>query len=147
MKSAAPGERVGRGTGSVGLDGEGASGGARERLRLRDRDIGRRGGGLSGAGDAVTIEQRDVGRAMRSLHFCAARQRLRGRARNEQSRCRKGPLPKIHGATSIAAFGASPKLSGAYIASTRVGGRAKRPGLFSRTLYSKTCLPFGRYSK
>ena len=31
------------------------------------------------------------------------------------------------------AFGASPKLSGAYIASTRVGGSANRPGLLRRT--------------
>ena len=46
----------------------------------------------------------------------------------------------------IAAFGASPKLSGAYIASTRVGGSANWPGLFSRSVYSITSLPRGMNS-
>ena len=40
-------------------------------------------------------------------------------------------------------FGDSAKLSGAYIASTREGGSANRPGLFRRTVYSTTCLPRG----
>ena len=52
-----------------------------------------------------------------------------------------------HGDTSIAPFGISPKLSGAYIASTRDGGNANLPGLFKRTVYSTVCLPRGRYSK
>jgi len=54
--------------------------------------------------------------------------------------------PPHHGATSMPGFGDSPKLSGAYIASTREGGSAKRPGLFRRTVYSTTCLPRGMYS-
>ena len=57
-----------------------------------------------------------------------------------------GRAAQFHCATSTAAFGDSPKLSGAYIASTRVGGNANVPGLFSRTVYSITCLPRGRYS-
>ena len=58
----------------------------------------------------------------------------------------RGRAQRAHGPTSIDAFGVSPKLSGAYIASTRVGGSANVPGLLRRTLYSTTCLPRGRYS-
>src|SRR6185436_3407913 len=48
-----------------------------------------------------------------------------------------------HGLTVTAVFGNSPNISGAYIASTCVGGNSKRPALFRRTLYSTTHVPFG----
>src|SRR3954468_9499674 len=48
-----------------------------------------------------------------------------------------------YGCTVTGAFGSSPNISGAYIASTRVGGNSKRPGLFRRTVYSTTQLPLG----
>ena len=48
--------------------------------------------------------------------------------------------------TFTRAFGASPNISGAYIASTRVGGSAKSPTLFRRTVYSIFTTPLGRYS-
>ena len=67
-------------------------------------------------------------------------------ARPRASASSSAASDSVHGPTSIAAFGASPKLSGAYIASTRVGGSANFPGLLRRTLYSTTCLPRGRYS-
>jgi len=41
------------------------------------------------------------------------------------------------------AFGSSPNVSGAYSASTRVGGSWKVPGWFSRMTYSTTKRPFG----
>ena len=43
-------------------------------------------------------------------------------------------------------FGHSPNISGAYIASTREGGSAMSPTLFSRTVYSIFTTPLGRYS-
>ena len=70
-----------------------------------------------------------------------------GEARAAEHEGDDGPSRNaLHGPTSIGAFGVSPKRSGAYIASTRVGGRANRPGLLRRMLYSTTCLPRGRYS-
>src|SRR5262245_18921591 len=45
--------------------------------------------------------------------------------------------------TVTAAFGNSPSISGAYIASTRVAGRSNVPGLLSRTVYSTVQRPFG----
>lgn len=48
--------------------------------------------------------------------------------------------------TFIRAFGTSPNISGAYIASTRLGGSAKSPTLFRRTVYSIFTTPLGRYS-
>ena len=47
--------------------------------------------------------------------------------------------------TLMRALGTSPNISGAYSASTRVGGSAKSPALFSRTVYSTRVLPLGRY--
>ena len=47
------------------------------------------------------------------------------------------------GLISSAAFGISPNISGAYIASTRVGGKPNLPTLFRRTVYSMLNLPFG----
>ncbi len=59
---------------------------------------------------------------------------------------RAGVLPggdAVMATPSTRAFGASPNISGAYIASTRVGGSRKLPGLLSRTVYSTTKRPFG----
>ena len=101
---------------------------------------------------AVAVEQGDVGGPVRRLHRGEARQRApqpRIRARRDRAASassERGDATRVHGPTSMAAFGVSPKLSGAYIASTRVGGSANLPGLLRRTLYSTTCLPRGRYS-
>jgi len=46
-----------------------------------------------------------------------------------------------YGFTSNVAFGVSPKISGEYIASTRVAGKLKVPTLFKRTIYSVVQLP------
>ena len=48
--------------------------------------------------------------------------------------------------TFTRAFGTSPNISGAYMASTRLGGKAKSPTLFRRTVYSILTVPLGRYS-
>ena len=45
--------------------------------------------------------------------------------------------------TRTRALGTSPKTSGAYRASTRVGGSAKWPALFRRSVYSMRKRPFG----
>ncbi len=50
-------------------------------------------------------------------------------------------------ATAIGALGSWPRMSGEYIASTRVGGRLNRPVPFSRTAYSVTNRPRGTHSK
>ena len=47
-------------------------------------------------------------------------------------------------ATFQRAFGSSPNISGAYKASARVGGSAKSPALFRRSVYSTTLVPLGR---
>jgi hypothetical protein len=116
---------------------------------------------------AVAAEQRDVGRCVRLSHSGEAgdaavggrrclRLRLRRalrprgqraagqracRAQRDQAAARPAPLP--HGCTSQAALGSSPNDSGAYMASTRVGGRPKRPLVLRRSVYSTTCLPRG----
>ncbi len=43
-------------------------------------------------------------------------------------------------------WGAAPNISGAYSASTRLGGSAKSPALFRRTVYSTVTVPWGRYA-
>jgi len=48
--------------------------------------------------------------------------------------------------TFTRAFGISPNISGAYSASTRLGGSAKSPTLFRRSVYSIFTTPLGRYS-
>jgi hypothetical protein len=93
---------------------------------------------------AVAVDEGEVGRPVRRLHLGEGRHRMRRGARERADERDRGAL---HGAISTGAFGASPKLSGAYIASTRVGGNVKRPGLLSRTVYSTTCLPRGSISK
>ena len=54
--------------------------------------------------------------------------------------------PYFCAATRTRAFGTSPNISGAYKASTRLGGKEKSPALFRRTVYSILTLPLGRYS-
>ena len=48
--------------------------------------------------------------------------------------------------TRTGALGDSPNISGAYSASTRVGGSAKLPALFRRIVYWSFTLPSGKYS-
>ena len=55
-------------------------------------------------------------------------------------------LPYFAASTFTRAFGASPNISGAYSASTRLGGSAKSPALFRRTVYCIVTVPLGRYS-
>src|SRR6185369_11153591 len=116
--------------------------------------------------NTVAVEQRQVGRGVGGLDLGEGRQgegsfHRRGAENAENRRDSKKPFrtplrplrsqrlcgKRIHqGKTSTTAFGSSPNVSGAYIASARLGGIAKRPGLFSRTVYSTTCLPRGMYS-
>src|SRR3546814_20073101 len=53
------------------------------------------------------------------------------------------PIHSAEAATVIVPFGHWPRMAGEYIASTRVGGRVKRPDPFSRTTYS-TAWEIGR---
>ena len=48
-----------------------------------------------------------------------------------------------YGCTTSGAIGVSPKISGAYIASTRAGGNSNVPTLFRRTVYSTLHWPCG----
>src|SRR3546814_13615014 len=50
-------------------------------------------------------------------------------------------------ATVIVPFGHWPRIAGDYIASTRVGGRVKRPEPFKRTTYSTAWVPAGTQPK
>lgn len=56
------------------------------------------------------------------------------------------PWRGAHFPISNIPFGASPYSSGAYIASTRVGGRLKAPSLFRRRVYSVRWRPRGSQS-
>ena len=51
--------------------------------------------------------------------------------------------PGPHGCTINGEIGVSPKISGAYIASTRAGGNSKAPALFKRMVYSTLHWPCG----
>ena len=68
-----------------------------------------------------------------------------GREARHERRDHTNPDPDaaFHGFTITEALGISPSISGAYIASTRVAGRSKRPELLRRTVYSTVNLPFG----
>ena len=82
---------------------------------------------------------------------CRSRARRRLAARRsprrptQSRRCRRCAATTSHGvgSTTTGWFGRSPNISGAYIASTRVGGSWKVPGLFRRTVYSVLKRPFG----
>jgi len=93
---------------------------------------------------AVAIEQQRIGRLEPGAHLVERGHGVRrpageGDGQDERS---------LHFAAStfIRALGSSPNISGAYIASTRVGGRAKSPTLFRRTVYSTLKVPLGTYS-
>jgi hypothetical protein len=84
---------------------------------------------------AVAIEQHRLRSGEARAHRREVGQRGRSRrpprrAEREErgERCGASRAAPRHGATSIASFGRSPMRSGAYIASTRVGGSSKRPG-------------------
>ena len=99
-----------------------------------------RSSSVTSDGRCAALTSANVGSACAAPRRAAPRAQRGERARRE----RRARASAHHGATSTPAFGNSPKISGAYIASTRVGGSAKRPGLFRRTVYSTTCLPRGR---
>ena len=97
---------------------------------------------------AVTVQHQGFGWPVCGTHVGIPRfgRRLRGTQR--QRKCQKrGTLWSHFGASTVTgAFGDSPNISGAYIASTRDGGRAKLPALFSRIVYCIRTTPLGRYS-
>ncbi len=111
------------------------------------------------------IEQaRLAGRVLRA-HDCEARGAGRERAQHERrgerephepgqratpvrtQQLAQARLRSAHGTTRSASCGSSPKLSGAYIASTRVGGIANTPSWLRRSVYSTSTRPFGTYWK
>ena len=75
-----------------------------------------------------------------------------GAERSQQRRDGDGPAtaatsrckPHFASSTRSRALGASPKISGAYMASTRDGGNEKSPALLSRIVYSILTTPLGR---
>jgi hypothetical protein len=95
---------------------------------------------------AVTVQQQAVGRAMAAAHFAKGGQGVGGGGYRQQARCHDAQQFHRPASTFTRAFGASPNISGAYMASTRLGGRAKSPTLFRRKVYSILTVPLGRYS-
>ena len=99
---------------------------------------------------AIAIEHESIGRREARANVREVRRlrrpRDRDRRRCEQSERREqdadAPAHSF-ASTAIAAFGDSPNISGAYIASTRVAGSRNWPGLLRRTVYSTTQRPFG----
>ena len=91
---------------------------------------------------AVPIEQDRLARQVGALHVLERGDRRRGRRRHDQERRRDRGAP-AHGATVSVALGCSANISGAYKASTRVGGSENVPGLLRRSVYSTVHLPFG----
>jgi hypothetical protein len=99
---------------------------------------------------AVAVENQRVRRPEIGLYLVKSghsQRRMVITCYQEQSN-QRAPGEWLHFAASTftRAFGASPNISGAYIASTRVGGRAKSPTLFRRTVYCIFTTPLGRYS-
>ncbi len=97
---------------------------------------------------AVAVEHARIRRAPVGAHLGEALQRVRGQhqAHAEHERCER--VAQVHrtASTFTRAFGVSPNISGAYIASTRLGGSENSPTLFRRTVYSILITPFGTYS-
>ena len=69
-------------------------------------------------------------------------------AATPSSAMRERGTPDLHRgiSTFTRALGVSPNISGAYIASTRLGGSENSPALFRRTVYSILMTPLGTYS-
>ena len=96
----------------------------------------------------VAIQQPGIRWRVRGTHRCEVRRLRRpaiqrgGCCQHQQSQAGEDAL---HGAASTvtAGMGSSPSISGAYIASTRVGGRLNVPGLSSRSVYSSVQRPLG----
>src|SRR3546814_16507864 len=57
------------------------------------------------------------------------------------------PIHSAEAATVIVPFGHWPRMAGEYIASTRVGGRVKRPDPVSRTPHPTEWVPAGNQAK
>ena len=87
-------------------------------------------------------ERRDKGLGeQRKAARHSAKQHDAGRQKELGSPSHDGYFPA---STFTRPFGISPNISGAYIASTRLGGSAKSPTLFRRTVYSILTTPLGR---
>ena len=99
---------------------------------------------------AVAIEHERIRRREARAHGCEVRRLCRPRDRQRRrekhrERAEQNADASRHclASTTTVAFGDSPNISGAYIASTRVAGSRNWPGLLRRTVYSTTQLPFG----
>ena len=106
----------------------------------------RRVGALALQHLAVAVEETGLGGRVRGLHLGEAGQsRRRQRAAPGQQHHQQRPASHL-ASTFMGALGSSPNVSGAYIASMRVGGSANVPTLLSRTVYSVLKRPAGRWS-
>lgn len=78
---------------------------------------------------------------------CPTKPPQTGQAPGETAQARPpAPRGRAHGAgpTSSGGFGVSPWRSGAYMASTRLGGSRNTPSPFSRRVYCNRVTPAGR---
>ena len=101
-------------------------------------------GGLETVRRANPSETARVQRAV-DMALQGAQRAAQGRPAPRLPRAPPPPRPAVgHGFTTTGALGASPNISGAYMASIRVCGRPKVPGLLRRTVYSTWKRPFGR---
>src|SRR5262249_42533581 len=101
---------------------------------------------------AVSVEEAGIGRLEGVTHGVERRRRGPSELqcqRTDRRRQHDGPGESLKSAphrTSRGELGSSPNVSGAYSASTRVGGSWKVPGWLSRMTYSTTKRPFGTKS-
>jgi hypothetical protein len=128
-----------------------------QRLAQRRRDLGQRHpvataharvGAQALDEFAMAVENARFRRAEVAPDLGKARQRARqARHRQPGGQRQRGGGMRVHGCTTLnRALGASPNTSGAYMASTRVGGKPNSPALFNRTRYSTLNEPLGRYA-
>ena len=102
-------------------------------------------------GLTAAVAQQDVGWLVLGAHLGKVGQLKGGictgrRGHNAGKPGPAKPTSNAHQRTSKVKLGVSPKVSGAYMASTLVGGKANRPEALSRIVYSATCLPRGSHS-
>src|SRR3546814_2625710 len=87
-----------------------------------------------------------LSRSHRAKSRCPSVAHAFGVSRLRSTRTEEGRVALHHDptfATVTGAFGHWPRIAGEYIASTRVGGRVKRPEPFNRTTYSTAWVPAG----
>ena len=100
---------------------------------------------------AMAVEHAGLRAGLTGAHRLEAGQRGEGTAAGQrQGRAQHGrlpaaPWPQGAASTRMRALGASPNTSGAYMASTRVGGTAKSPTLFRRRVYCTCSAPLGTW--